>query len=720
MAKKTEKLSIEQAMQLAMQHHAGGQLAPAEKLLRHILQVQPNHPFALHLLGVIAHQASKTEDAVRLIEQAIKTLPTIGQFHSNLGEMCRILKRLDEAVAHGEKAIALDPASATAHSNLGVAYYDRKEMDKAEACQHRALVINPNLAPALNNLGSIQRDRKDKEGAIDYYRKALAAVPHHLESINNLGAVLAETEQPEEAVRVLLQAIQLKPGYAEAHCNIGTAFLVLEEFTKAAVGFNRALALKPDYPEAYLGMARIHQEHKRLSEAESLTNKALALAPEKAEAHSLLGGIFAEAGYPDKAELAYARALALNPDLLSAHLGKGHLLMEHGQMKAAEESFRHALGLDPTNLGARLVSGSGAAQSSMGLDPTNLGARLALTQVKKVTKDDENMTALVQVAEKLDTMLETKAMTLHFALGKCYDDTKQYDLAMPHFLEGCRLKRKRTQYDPEDNDKVRLNICEFFSREAIENLRGEGCTSDLPIFVLGMPRSGTTLIEQILASHPLVHGAGELPDLLALAAKPKEGGPDGYPLSLKGITPQELKELGLRYVKGLQARQPEAKHITDKMPANFNCVGLIHLMLPNATIIHIKRNPVDTCLSGFTRLFNKSQYHSYDLAEIGRYYRNYAILMAHWRKVLPAGAFYEVQYENMVADHENEVRALLKYCKLPWDDACLDFHKTKRNIRTASVTQVRQPIYTSSVERWRKYEAHLGPLLDALGDLVPS
>ena len=697
-ASSIKKLSIEQALQLATQHHSAGRLAPAEKLLRQILQAQPGHPFALHLLGVIAHQVGKTEDAVQLIGQAIRKLPTVGQFHSNLGEMCRILKRLDEAVAHGEKAVALDPDSATAHSNLGIAYYDRKELDKAEACQQRALTINPNLATALNNLGSIRRDRKDKEGAISYYRKVLTVAPHHLESINNLGAMLAETEEPEEAVKVLLQAIRLKPKYAEAHCNIGTAFLMLEQFDKAAAGFNHALALKPDYPEAYLGLARIHQEHKRLSEAEIMADKALALAPEKAEVHNLLGGIHAEAGYPDKAELAYARALAFNPDLLSAHLGKGYLLMEQGKMEAAEASFRHALSLDATNL----------------------AARLALAQVKKVKDGDENMAALLQAAEKLDTMLETKALPLHFALGKCYDDTKQYDLAMPHFLKGCHLKRKRTQYDPADNDKVRQNICEFFSRETIEGLRGAGCSSNLPIFVLGMPRSGTTLIEQTIASHPLVYGAGELPDLLGLAAKPKEGSTEGYPLSLKGITPQDLQDLGESYVKGLRARHADAKRITDKMPANFNCVGLIHLMLPNARIIHVKRNPVDTCLSGFTRLFNKSQHHSYDLAEIGRYYRNYAILMDHWREVLPAGAFYEVQYEEVVADHGTQARALLDYCGLEWDNACLDFHKTERNIRTASVTQVRQPIYTSSVDRWRKYEAHLEPLLKELGYLVPG
>ncbi len=691
------RLSIDQALQLATRHQNEGRLAEAERLIRQVLKIQSSNPFALHLLGVIAHQSGKTEDAVRLIAQAIHNLPTVAQFHSNLGEMCRILKRLDEAVAHGEKAVALDPNSATAHSNLGVALYDRKDLDRAEGCQRRALELKPNLAPALNNLGSIHRDRKDRETAIELYRKALAADPNYLESMNNLGAVLTESEQPEESVKVLLQALRLNPKYAEAHCNIGTAFLVLEQFDKAAAAFQNALKLKPDYPEAFVGLARIQQENKRLSEAENLALRALALAPDKAEVHSMLGGIYSEAGYPDKAEEYYDKALEMKPDLLSAHLGRGHLLMEQGKLDEAEACFRHGLSLDATNL----------------------GSRLALAQVKKVKKDDENMAALVEEAKNLDTMRETKALPLHFALGKCYDDTGNPDLAITHFIEGCRLKRKRTQYDPADNDAICQNICSFFTPEKIEELRGGGCPSDLPIFVLGMPRSGTTLTEQIIASHPLVFGAGELPDLLALAARPREG-VDGYPQSLVGFRREDMSGLGERYVAGLRARNAEAARITDKMPANFNCLGLIHLMLPNAKIVHVKRNPVDTCLSGFTKLFNKSQHHSYDLAEIGRYYKNYATIMEHWRKVLPAGSFYEVQYEDLVADNENQARALLDYCGLEWNDACLDFHKTERNIRTASVTQVRQPIYTSSVDRWRKYEAHLGPLLDALGDLVPG
>jgi tetratricopeptide (TPR) repeat protein len=695
---KTQQLSFAEAMQLAYRHQSEGRLPQAEVLLKRILQVRPQDVQALHLLGVINHQAGNTEIAINMIGQAIGINPKVGQFHSNMGEMCRLMKRVDEAIRHGEQAVELEPNSATAHSNLGIAYYDNKDFDKATACQQRALAINPKLVSAINNMGSIAREYKDKEGAIARYREVIEIAPQHLESINNLGAVLTESERPEEAIQVLVSAIKLNPNYAEAHCNIATAFLALDQMDKAAVGFNKAIEIKPDYPEAFQGLAKVYQEKKDLPQALAMANKALALSPEEATVHSLLGGIYTESGYPEKAELAYAQALELDPDSVSAYLGKGHLLMEQGDMTEAENSFSHALSLDESNL----------------------GARLSLVQVKKVTAGDENFANLVEQASELDSMLETKALPLHFALGKSYDDTKQYDLAFNHYLEGCRLKRKRIHYNPEDNDKATANISQFFSKASIDALRGEGCSSDAPIFVLGMPRSGTTLTEQIIASHPDVHGAGELPDLLHLANHPNDWETDGYPKVLTGFSHAQLKTLGEKYVAGLQERAPEAKHITDKMPANFNCIGLIHLMLPNAKIVHVKRSPVDTCLSGFSRLFNKSQYQSYDLAEMGRYYRNYHDLMAHWREVLPEGSFYELQYEELVADTENQARALIDYCGLEWNGACLDFHKTERNIRTASVTQVRQPIYKTSVERWRSYENHLSPLFEALGDLAPK
>lgn len=693
-----QKVSIDQAMQLASKHQQAGELRQAEALLRQILKAQPKHPFALQLLGVIAHQVGQIDSAIKFLGEAISAMPNVAQFHSNCAEMCRQAGQLDDAIQYGENAVKLDVNSAQAHSNLGIAYYDRGELDKAEACQQRALKINPAMPQALNNLGSIQRERKQYPAAIEWYKKAIAHNPTYLESANNLGAVLTESERPEEAVPVLLQVIKAQPGYAEAHCNIACAFLSMEDFKRAEVGYKKALDIKPDYPQALEGLAKLHQEQKELPEALILARRALALAPQRAEVHSLLGGIYTEQSFPGKAALAYAQALAINPALLSAHLGKGHLLMENGDMAGAEASFNHALSLDPDGL----------------------AARLSLSQVRKTRPGDDNLLALEKKAEELASMSETKAMSLHFSLGKSYDDIKDYARAFPHFLEGCRLKRKRIQYNADDNTKACENIKKFFTPETIESLRGAGDPSDVPIFVLGMPRSGTTLTEQILASHPDVYGAGELHDLLHLSGHPKGVSTEGFPLSMHGLTPADLAAMGARYVAGLRERAPESRRITDKMPANFFCVGLIHLMLPNAKIVHVNRNPVDTCLSGFTRLFNKSQYHSYDLAEIGRYYRNYAQLMNHWRAVLPPGAFLDVQYEDLVADNEGQARRLLDYCNLEWSDACLDFHKTERTVRTASVTQVRQPIYNSSVERWRKYEQFLGPLLQELGDLVPE
>lgn len=242
--------------------------------------------------------------------------------------------------------------------------------------------------------------------------------------------------------------------------------------------------------------------------------------------------------------------------------------------------------------------------------------------------------------------------------------------------------------------------------------------SELPIFIVGMARSGTTLTEQIISSHPQVHGAGELPDLLNLARQPQGASKTLFPHSMQMLTKADLGLMGGRYVTGLRERHAKANRITDKMPANFLAVGLIHLIVPNARIIHVKRNPIDTCLSGYSRLYSRGQAHSYDLAEIGAYYRGYARLMDHWHAVLPAGAILDVVYEDLVADNEAQARRLIDYCGLPWDDVCLQFHKNERVIRTASVTQVRQPIYNTSVARWKRYETHLGPLVDALGDLV--
>ncbi|MDH4215494.1 MAG: sulfotransferase [Gallionella sp.] len=693
-------LSIDQAMALANQLQSQGRLQESEHLLQQILQQQPNHPFALHLLGVIAHQVGKNPLAVSLIQKAIQGNGNIALFHANLSEILRQLKRLDEAIAHGERAVALEPQMAMAHSNLGIAYFDRKDYDRAEACQRRALAIDPNFAPSLNNMGSIERERKHKNEALALYQKAMAANPAYLEPLNNFGALVLEDERTQEAAETLNKALRINPNYAEAICNMGGVHLVLEENETALAFYQRALALRPIYIEAQMGLAKALQAQENLQAAEAAALQALKIGADNPKAHALMGGIYTELTHPDLAEKEYAEALRLDPECDDALLGLGHLYTELGKMDKAEDMFQQALKFQPDNL----------------------AARVHIARVKKVKTGDENFAALLEEENRLPDLSDNRKMSLHFALGKCYDDTKDYDHAFPHFIAGCKLKRAKLSYDAAAAGRQFAALMEILDRDTIDRLRGAGDPSARPIFVLGMPRSGTTLTEQIIASHPDVFGAGELQDLLRIAHRNITGTTDPivFPDNFRSLDHATLTAWGAEYVSSVTRRAPDAKHITDKMPANFFAVGLIHLMLPNAKIIHVRRNPVDNCISCFTNLFKRAQEFTYDLGELGEYYVRYAHLMEHWRNVLPMGAFLDVQYEDIVADQEAQARRLIDYCGLEWNDACLDFHNTERPIRTASVVQVRQPIYNTSVERWRHYEKFIGPLLEALGDLVPG
>ena len=691
-------LSIDQAMALATQFQSNGRLQEAEHLLQQILQQHPHHALALHLLGVIAHQCGKQAIAAELIERAITSRGDVALFHANLSEISRQLKRLDKAIEHGERAIALEPRMAMAHSNLGIAYFDHKEYEKAEACQQRALALDPAFAPSLNNLGSIYRERGDKKSALDWYFKAAAANPNYLEPLNNLGALLLEEDRIPEAIAALNQALRLHPNYAESICNMGGVHLAQEENEAALARFQRALELRSDYLEAQMGLSKTLQAMESLEDAERAAHRALQIDAQSPKAHALLASIYSETSRPVEAEAEFDRALAIDPDSNEGLLGLGHLCVENGDIERAEGLFRKAL--------------------AKNLD--NVSARIHLIQANQVKAGDENFAALLEEEKDAPKHSDNRKLSLHFALGKCYDDTKDYDKAFEHYIKGCKLKRAKFSYDADATARQFAELQEIFSKENVDSLRGSGDTSNLPIFVLGMPRSGTTLTEQIIASHPDVFGAGELPDLLRVAHRKTDPKTTSFPDNLRYLDHPTLKAWGVEYIASLKERAPSAKHITDKMPANFFAVPLIHLALPNAKIIHVNRNPVDTCVSCFTRLFNRKQEHTYDLAELGRYYVDYARLMEHWRKVLPASAFLDIQYEDIVADQEAQARRLLEYCGLEWDAACLDFHKTKRQVRTASVTQVRQPIYNTSVERWRKYEKFLGPLLEQLGDLVPN
>lgn len=688
----SQEFSVDHALAEAIKYQQTGQLPNAEHLLKKILSKYPDHADAWHVLGIVAHMAGKLEMAIQLIECAIGHQHDVALYHANLGEIYRLYGNLDKAVFHGTKATQLDPSMVAAHTNLGIAYYDLKDFDRASKCQEKALGLDPHFPPALNNMGSIYKELQDIEKAISCYRHALSIAPDYLEPANNLGATLVKVDRPEEALQLFDALLAKMPNYPEAHCNRGNALISLEREIEAITSFQRALQLRAEYPEAYAGLARVYMEKDNLEEAEICAQKSVNIAPQNPESLSILGFTLLMQGRAHEAKDKFDAALAAKPNQSNATLGLGNIALELGDFDKAESLYRSILS-EPQERIACLSS---------------------IVHVRKFKKEDDIFTLLEEEAKKIDALPETKAMHLHFALGKLYDDNNDFDSAFRHFAQGCALKRKRIAYSADAKDHEFQRIQEIFSRSFIEAQRGSGNVSNRPIFIVGMPRSGTTLTEQIIASHPDVFGGGELPHLLNIANWNGKRQEKQFPDNMEQLTVGRIQEIGQEYLACLKRLNSSHARVTDKMPANFANLGLIHLAIPHAKIIHVTRNPLDTCLSCYTRMFAQGQNNTYDLKELGRYYKAYEALMDHWRSVLPQNSFYDLSYENLVDDTENQVRRLLDYCDLEWHSACLDFHKTKRSIRTASVTQVRQPIYKTSMNRAEGYRKFLTPLIREL------
>jgi tetratricopeptide (TPR) repeat protein len=360
----------------------------------------------------------------------------------------------------------------------------------------------------------------------------------------------------------------------------------------------------------------------------------------------------------------------------------------------------------------RIAEARAAFVAALEANPASTVAYYNLAETQTFLPGDPCFVAMAKLAENSAVLTGTEQAQLEFALAKAHADIGAHARAAEHLLRANAIARARVPYDETSMLGLFGRIRGVFTAEMIERHAGHGDPSTTPVLIVGMPRSGTTLIEQILASHPNVFGAGELMDLPAMiyAVRDAGGAIAHFPEFAGALEPGGLRLFGAAYAKGLRDRAPSAERVTDKLPANFLHVGLVHLALPRARIIHVRRHPLDTCLSCFAKLFANELHFTYDLAELGRYYRAYERLMAHWREVLPSEAMLEVDYEDVVSDTKTQVRRLLAYCGLAWDDACLRYYESRRPVRTASAVQVRQPLFSSSIGRWKAYERMLAPL----------
>jgi tetratricopeptide (TPR) repeat protein len=573
------------------------------------------------------------------------------------------------------------------HSALALQQQGR--LAEAEALYRAVIERDPDHVRALFNLGLVRVRQGALDDAVGLFGEALQRRPDFAEAHNALGIALRLSDRHEEALEHYRKALALKPDYAEVENNIGVALRALGRAAEAIGHHRRAIVLKPDYAEAENHLGAALRALNRYEEAVPHYRRAVALRSDSAAAHNNLGVALQLVGRHDEALAEAEQALALAPDFAEAHHARGTVLRILGRLDEARQELERAIALAPRK--AEFYR--------------------SLAEAKRFTERDPHCAMIEALARDMGSLSAEERIHLHFALGKVYDDLGQHDRGFSHLVEGNALKRAQIVYD-EAAVLGRFEVTRAaFSAEVVRERAGQGEPSPVPVFILGLPRSGTTLVEQMLASHPKVHGAGELNDFERSAAA--LAGPNGAPADIGG---EELRRLGAGYVAKVTALAPGARRITDKMPANFRYAGLIHLALPNARIIHMMRDPVDTCLSCFSILFGGDQPFAYDLGELGRYYRAYQKLMAHWRAVLPAGVMLEVQYEALVGDFEQQARWIVAHCGLEWDSACRDFHKTQRPVHTASSVQVRQPLYKSSIGRWRPAGHVLQPLLDALAE----
>ena len=651
--------SADEQFAAALSHHQAGRLAEAERLYRQACAVNPAHVESLHFLGVLAGQTGRMDVSIDLIGRAVALKPDYVEARCNLGNLLAMQNRLDQAIPHYEQVLALKPDFAEAHFSLGNLYAMSSKLDQAAA----------------------------------HYRRVLALKPDFAEAHNCLGTVLSDQGQAAEAIRCFDRALALKPGFAEAHYNQGLAFAKLDRLDDAARQYERALALKPDFHGAYYNLGNVRKKQDRLDDAALLYRRALRLKPDFAEAHNGLGAVLLLQGKADEALAHVEQALAAKPDFTIALVNRSRAL--------------HSLN--------RPAEALASCERALAIDPKNTAAYLHLAESKEFSGGDRHLAAMQELLRAED-LSPAERLELHFALGKASADLNDHAGAFEHWLQANALKRSQIVYDEAAALADFERIKKTFTPALINKKEGQGDPSTVPIFVFGMPRSGTTLVEQILASHPRVHGAGELTAFGSVLSA--LSGADGkllrYPEFIPGADAALLRQIGARYVAELRKHSLTAMHVTDKMPSNFCMVGAIHLALPNARIIHTVRDPVDTCISCFSKLFAGNTLYNYDLAELGRYYRQYLELMAHWHRVLPQGRILDVRYEDVVADLEGQSRRILAHCGLPWDPQCLSFHQSSRPVVTSSASQVRRPIYSSALGRRRHYEQFLAPLLSAL------
>lgn len=589
----------------------------------------------------------------------------------------KALQRLQKKPAGGPSGLSQGDA------NYLLDLVNSGQFELAEQAAKQLAQMHPSEPFLFSILGVCQARLGKSTDAATNYKWALKLNPEFVEVYNNLGSLLVETGKPKEAVSYLRKAISKRPGYPEAHHNIGAAHMALGDRDMALQSFDRAVELDPKYANALNSRGSLLNKLGNYSAAIDDYKRALAITPNDADVLANYSYALSSNGQSNDALSMLEKAIKFNPQNIEANFRYGIQLNELGRTKDAIKAFKAVLELDPNHAEAlRLIT---SVQKLDGADP------------------------IVVTMQQLLVRAQTQGMDrvhLGFGLGKIYEDLGQFKKSAEYLKVGNDTYRGMLEYSQEES-KAQFDLLKsVFTPDFVSRFKGAGSDSITPIFIVGLMRSGTSLIEQIISSHSSVFGAGEL-----MAASQHSQGIYDH---LAETTKDEVTTFSQSYLESLTANSGSAARVTDKMPGNFQHIGLLKLAFPRAIFVNMVRDPRDTCFSIYKNFFDTTAHqYAYNLEELALWANRYKDLMGFWHDLFPGGV-YDCTYEAMIADQEGETRKLLAHCDLPWEDQVLDFHKSKRAVRTASVNQVRQKIYKSSVKAWQNYEEDLHPLIDGL------
>jgi tetratricopeptide (TPR) repeat protein len=633
-----------------------------EEICRDYLLQNPGCTDHLRLLSNALMKQNRLPEAEERLRFALSLDAEFPQLHEDLGSVLALQSKFNEAIPEFERAIELQPALPLAHKKLGQALVAAGRGKDADEAFQVYIDSDEDRATIMKGVELLRTKQLDDAAAV--FQSVLKRNPDSVNAMRYLAVCYWQGKTKlDDAEALLRRATQLAKDYLGAWLILGALLLERNKNVEAIAAYQQATKLKPKNPESWAG----------------------------------LGSAFSVAMYPDKSVEAYAKSIELNPKVAGVQMGYAHALKTVGRQADALIAYRAAIAAKPD---------FGEVYWSM--------ANLKIFKFEPQELED------MQQQLQREDLSESADIHFRFALGKAFEDEKEYDKAWHHYHTGNQRQRMTVAHEPIEMENRHAAVKAVFNRDFIAERANQGFDAADAILIVGLPRSGSTLVEQILASHSQVEGTAELPVLGKLSQSIGRYRTDGvaYPEAVSQLRKKDWRAYGQQYIEESRRYRVTDKPIfTDKLPNNFPFVGLMHLILPNTKVINARRHPFDSCLGSYKQLFGQGQNFTYDMLDLAHYYKQYDAMMKYWHDVLP-GKVLDVHYEVTVTDLESQVRRILDHCGLPFEESCVRFHETERAVKTASSEQVRQPIYTGALGTWRRYEKHLGLWQDQLGYII--